>query len=151
MEAPLLIWRSPTIDDPEPAKSKRSNAAHEWSSSMRNSVTVGMIPRAVAGAVLGLLAALAPANAQQSIEERRACAPDVMRLCREFVPNTDMINSCLAEKKAELSPACRVVMFGAEPSVATPATPAKQQAAASAREKPKVVKVKARKISRDCD
>jgi hypothetical protein len=117
---------------------------------MRTLVTVGMTPLAVVGPILGLFAALAPAIAQQSIEERRACAPDVMRLCREFVPNTELINSCLMAKKAELGPACRIVMFGPEPSVATPATPVKQ-AAASAPEKPKVVKIKARKISRDCD
>jgi hypothetical protein len=117
---------------------------------MRNIGTVRMTLLAVVGLILGLSAGMAPATAQQSIEERRACAPDVMRLCREFVPNTDLINTCLMDKKAELSPGCRTVMFGPEPNVAAPATPAKQQAAA-APEKPKVVKVKSRKISRDCD
>jgi hypothetical protein len=111
---------------------------------------VRMTPLAAAGLWLGLSAGLAPATAQQSIEERRACAPDVVRLCREFVPNTELINTCLMEKKAELSPGCRTVMFGPEPNVATPATPAKQPAA-SKPEKPKVIKVKARKRSHDCE
>jgi hypothetical protein len=108
------------------------------------------MPRlAAAGLLLGLSAGIVPATAQQSTEERRACAPDVMRLCREFVPNTELINTCLSEKKAELSPACRTVMFGPEPGVATP-TPAKQPAV-SKPEKAKVLKVKSRKIERDCD
>jgi hypothetical protein len=117
---------------------------------MSNIGTVRLTPLAAAGLVLGLFAGMASATAQQSIEERRACAPDVMRLCREFVPNTELINTCLAEKKAELSPGCRTVMFGPETNVATPAVPAKQKAA-STPEKAKVLKVKSRKISRDCD
>jgi hypothetical protein len=106
--------------------------------------------KAAAGLVLGLCAGMASAAAQQSIEERRACAPDVVRLCREFVPNTELINNCLMEKKAELSPGCRTVMFGPEPNVAAPTTPAKQPAT-SAPEKPKVIKVKARKHPHDCE
>jgi hypothetical protein len=115
--------------------------------------TVRMPLLAAAGLVLGLSAGMAPATAQQSIEERRACGPDVMRLCRQFVPNTELINTCLVEKKAELSPPCRTVMFGPEPNVAAPATPAKQQAAAAPerRKVVKVVKAKSRKTSRDCD
>jgi hypothetical protein len=107
-------------------------------------------PLAAAGLLLGLCAGIAPAGAQQNVEERRACAPDVVRLCREFVPNTELINTCLTEKKAELSPACRTVMFGPEPNVASPAIPAKQPAV-STPEKPKVVKVRARKRSHDCE
>jgi hypothetical protein len=117
---------------------------------MSNFGTIRMTPLAAAGLVLGLSAGMEPATAQQSIEERRACAPDVIRLCREFVPNTELINTCLVEKKAELSPGCRTVMFGPETTVVTPAIPAKQQAA-STPEKAKVLKVKSRKISRDCD
>jgi hypothetical protein len=106
---------------------------------------------AAAGLVLGLSAGVAPAKAQQNIEQRRACAPDVVRLCREFVPNTELINTCLLEKKAELSPACRTVMFGPGPDVATPGTAAKQQPPASKPEKAKIIKVRQRKIERDCD
>jgi hypothetical protein len=106
---------------------------------------------AAAGLVLGLSAGVAPAKAQQNIEERRACAPDVVRLCREFVPNTELINTCLLEKKAELSPPCRTVMFGPGPDVATPATAAKQPPPASKPEKAKIIKVRHRKIERDCD
>jgi hypothetical protein len=113
------------------------------------SSTARMTPLAAAGLLLGLSAGMAPATAQQSIEERRACAPDVMRLCREFVPNTEMINTCLMEKKAELSPGCRTVMFGTETDV-TPAIPAKQQPV-SKPEKPKIIKVKTRKTSHDCE
>jgi hypothetical protein len=105
----------------------------------------------LAALVLGLAAGLAPAKAQQSVEERRACAPDVVRLCRQFVPNTELINTCLLEKKAELSPACRTVMFGPGTDVATPATAAKQPPPASKPEKAKVIKVRQRKIERDCD
>jgi hypothetical protein len=36
-----------------------------------------------------------------------ACTPDVLRLCSAFIPDADEITTCLREKNAELSDACR--------------------------------------------
>jgi hypothetical protein len=121
---------------------------------MRRSGNARMTPLFITSLALGLSAVITPAAAQQNIEERRACAPDAMRLCREFVPNQELINKCLFEKKAELSDACRTVMFGAAPATPAaaapaPATPVKR--AASRPERPRVIKVKARKRNHDCD
>ena len=41
-------------------------------------------------------------------EQQQACSPDAMRLCGEFVPNVDAITACMIQKKAQLSPQCRV-------------------------------------------
>ena len=41
-------------------------------------------------------------------EEQQACSPDAMRLCGEFVPNVDAITACMIQKKAQLSPQCKV-------------------------------------------
>ena len=46
-----------------------------------------------------------------SDEARRACTPDVFRLCSEFIPNADKITACLKAKHSQLSPACKAV-FG---------------------------------------
>ena len=111
---------------------------------------------AAAHLILGFYFGVAPAIAQ-SVEERRACGPDVMRLCREFVPNKELIDKCLMEKKAELSAACRTVMIGPETS-APPVIPAKQPAVAppakpklSTPAKPKVVMQTKQKSSSDCE
>jgi hypothetical protein len=40
-------------------------------------------------------------------EQRLACTPDALRLCSAFIPNADEITTCLREKNAELSDACR--------------------------------------------
>jgi hypothetical protein len=42
-------------------------------------------------------------------EQRRACTPDVYRLCAGEIPNVQAITSCLRRHKASLSEACRVV------------------------------------------
>jgi hypothetical protein len=42
-------------------------------------------------------------------EQRRACTPDVYRLCAGEIPNVGAITACLRRKKASLSEACRVV------------------------------------------
>jgi hypothetical protein len=42
-------------------------------------------------------------------EEQAACKPDVYRLCKDFIPITDKIVSCLKENRSKLSPACRRV------------------------------------------
>jgi hypothetical protein len=62
----------------------------------------------VIGVVLACFAA-PPTFAEQTPEQ--ACAPDVMRLCQEFVPDHGRIAACLSRKSRQLSPACRSVMM----------------------------------------
>jgi hypothetical protein len=63
--------------------------------------------------MLGFLLALVlagSANAQQGTpEQRRACTPDVYRLCAGEIPNPRAITACLRRQKASLSPACAAV------------------------------------------
>ncbi len=42
-------------------------------------------------------------------EQKRACTPDVYRLCAGEIPNVRAITSCLRRQKANLSDACRAV------------------------------------------
>ena len=62
---------------------------------------------------VGLLLALfatGSANAQQGTpEQRRACTPDVNRLCAGEIPNARAITACLRRQKGSLSPACAAV------------------------------------------
>lgn len=44
-----------------------------------------------------------------SVAQRRACKPDVFRLCGEFIPDHAAITACLKRQLDELSPACRAV------------------------------------------
>jgi hypothetical protein len=44
--------------------------------------------------------------------QRRACKPDVFRLCNQFIPNRTAITSCLQRDKPRLSPDCRAVFDG---------------------------------------
>nr|WP_249146719.1 hypothetical protein [Bradyrhizobium sp. AUGA SZCCT0042] len=61
------------------------------------------------GLLLALFAA-GSANAQQGTpEQRRACTPDVYRLCAGKIPNARAITTCLRRQKASLSPACAAV------------------------------------------
>jgi len=41
--------------------------------------------------------------------QRRACTPDVYRLCPGEIPNVRAITACLWRQKASLSEACRAV------------------------------------------
>jgi hypothetical protein len=64
--------------------------------------------------VLGLLlatgtASLAGAESAATPEQRRACTPDVYRLCAGEIPNVAAITACLRRKKANLSEPCRMV------------------------------------------
>ena len=43
-------------------------------------------------------------------EQRRACTPDVYRLCAGEIPNVRAITVCLQRHKANLSEACRSAM-----------------------------------------
>jgi hypothetical protein len=81
-----------------------------------------------------LMAGFSSASAQGTDEERRACTPDVMRLCREYIPSIDRIVACMEARHAELSPACQAVMQPPAPAtVATaPAKPAARRTASRA-------------------
>jgi hypothetical protein len=62
--------------------------------------------------VLGLLLTLmasGSASAQGTPEQRRACTPDVYRLCAGEIPNVRAITACLRRQKSSLSPACAAV------------------------------------------
>ena len=68
-------------------------------------------------ALLSLMAWPASLVAQGTPEERRACTPDVLRLCSAFIPDADQITACLRQKNAELSDACRqIILAGMNPS-----------------------------------
>ena len=51
----------------------------------------------------------AQSAAQATAEQRRACTPDVYRLCAGEIPNARAITACLRRQKAGLSEACRAV------------------------------------------
>jgi hypothetical protein len=64
-------------------------------------------------AVFGIALTFATAGsafAQGTSEQRRACTPDVYRLCAGEIPNVRAITACLARQKGNLSPACRAAM-----------------------------------------
>lgn len=68
-----------------------------------------------AGALLSLLGTI-PALAQDqkydsisTAEQRRACRPDVYRLCAGEIPNVAKITACMRRNKANLSEACKAV------------------------------------------
>jgi hypothetical protein len=72
----------------------------------------GVSSRARQSAALGLFLSLFAAGAavaQGTPEQRKACTPDVYRLCAGEIPNVRAITACLRRQKASLSEACRVV------------------------------------------
>lgn len=59
------------------------------------------------GLFLSLVATVpALAQYQGTADQRRACTPDVYRLCAGEIPNVRAITACLRRKQASLSPAC---------------------------------------------
>jgi hypothetical protein len=77
---------------------------------------------AVAVAVAVVTFGSSASFAQSAMTQRRACEPDVFRLCSSFIPNVGEIVSCLRNNEARLSDACHQVMFGSqgEPERYTP-------------------------------
>ncbi len=57
--------------------------------------------------ILGSISAMAAY--QGTPEQRRACTPDVYRLCAGEIPSVPKITACLRRNKANLSEACRAV------------------------------------------
>ncbi|MBR0700884.1 hypothetical protein JQ599_13325 [Bradyrhizobium diazoefficiens] len=71
----------------------------------------GVKCRARRASTVGLFLALfAPAaHAQGTAEQRRACTPDVYRLCAGEIPNVRAITACLRRNRSSLSEACQSV------------------------------------------
>ena len=71
----------------------------------------GIRSRARRASTLGLFLTLfaSAACAQGTTDQRRACTPDVYRLCAGEIPNVRAITACLRRNKASLSEACRAV------------------------------------------
>jgi hypothetical protein len=72
-----------------------------------------VVSRCRLGAALGLGLALVSAGSAFALgtpEQRRACTPDVYRLCAGEIPNVRAITICLQRHKASLSEACRTAM-----------------------------------------
>jgi len=70
-------------------------------------------PCFVVGIFLVVLAADS-ALAAGTPEQRRACTPDVYRLCPGEIPNVRAITACLRRQKANLSEACRAAFEQAD-------------------------------------
>jgi hypothetical protein len=93
--------------------------------------------------LLAMLSGITSAAEQGSEEERRACTPDAMRLCREYIPNVERIIACMVARRAELSPACQAFFKPDEPEPTTVATSSgkpSRTAARSAAQKGKAAK-----------
>jgi len=75
--------------------------------------TVGLPASHRLAAALGLALMLASAGSasafQGTPEQRRACTPDVYRLCAGEIPNVRAITACLRRNRSSLSEACRTV------------------------------------------
>ena len=69
--------------------------------------------RANLAASVGFLLALSTSHSASAAlatpEQRRACTPDVYRLCAGEIPNVRAITNCLRRQKASLSEPCRAV------------------------------------------
>lgn len=70
--------------------------------------------------LLAIVAAATPALAE-TLTERSACTPDVLRLCASHIPDVGAITGCLRAKHASLSRACRVVIDTSDTSIRTAA------------------------------
>jgi len=66
-------------------------------------------------AVVALFAFATSALAQEAqpgtAEERKACEPDVYRLCAMMIPSVNRIVDCLKGSESQFSAACHAVMF----------------------------------------
>ena len=46
-----------------------------------------------------------------SAAQREACAPDALRLCRQYIPDANAIAACLRNSGPRLSPECHAVFY----------------------------------------
>ena len=73
--------------------------------------SAGVKSRARRASTVGLFLTLfaSTAHGQGTAEQRRACTPDVYRLCAGEIPNVRAITACLRRNRSSLSEACRGV------------------------------------------
>jgi hypothetical protein len=62
---------------------------------------------AVAAGLCSIVPSASYADPKPTAEQYNACVGDVLGMCSHALPSADRIVSCLASKKAQLSPACR--------------------------------------------
>jgi hypothetical protein len=74
-----------------------------WKTASRANLTLAL------GLVLAGSTASAALAELATPEQKRACTPDVYRLCAGEIPNVRAITACLRRQKANLSDACRAV------------------------------------------
>jgi hypothetical protein len=82
-------------------------------SRLARSRTASLAAAGCALMIAGAMPALAQGQNYDSIStsaQRRACTPDVYRLCAGEIPNVGKITACLRRKRASLSDACRSAM-----------------------------------------
>jgi hypothetical protein len=77
------------------------------SSYVRFATTASRARRTSIIALLLTLFATGSAFAIGTPEQRKACTPDVYRLCPGEIPNVRAITACLRRQKASLSEACK--------------------------------------------
>jgi hypothetical protein len=74
-------------------------------------------------AVASLVTILAPLPAlAYSQQDADACTPDAFRLCQQAIPDADRVAQCLAMKRMQLSPACKLVFSRPATAASQPAT-----------------------------
>ena len=76
---------------------------------MRLATTLSCVRRTSTLSLLLMLFATGSAFALGTPEQRKACTPDVYRLCAGEIPNARAITACLRRQKASLSEACKAV------------------------------------------
>ena len=79
------------------------------SSYMRFATTLSCARRTSTLSLFLTLFATGSAFALGTPDQRKACTPDVYRLCAGEIPNPRAITACLRRQKASLSEACRAV------------------------------------------
>ena len=70
--------------------------------------------RARSSGMLGLFMSVFATQYQGTPDQRRACTPDVYRLCAGEIPNVRAITACLRRNKTNLSDACRAAFDQAQ-------------------------------------
>jgi hypothetical protein len=76
---------------------------------VRTSGTAAMLTLMWLCGSIGTANAADPYSSVATAEQRRACTPDVYRLCATEIPSVSAITACLRRKRASLSEGCRAV------------------------------------------